>query len=463
MSNLTRFTIGCYFPIFLEILIYETYVFLKPGRTPDFMTLIVTIPLFLPLIFFYFLTPYLIFKISLAGEEYSSALRKSIDEIFISEKSVLDENEITVVRQELETTLIPELVHNFRSSYVNNYFTSHDSDVEEYSVLNFYESIFLFSFLSSILSFFNAFITLYLHYNSIYIEKILIADQIDSQNNVLLFGSLMIGLGSVGLFLLYILRRRIKNYISIVNPGLVNFANVERKETQMMEIRAISDFNFDDVINGELVNNRGFMTNLYLELLKERINRVVISVSREKVGKEITWKIYNTILTKLNIEERKKERLHESFLSSPLIKSAQQFAFDKREAQSLQEDFTYFNETLENWDSTDESEKLSAFLLLYRSAESLFRGILRSKGLESGNFGTMLSTLADLGLLKNEEQIILNQVRRHRNYILHRAGEKITIQKKFAQEFISVVENILVRADAVETKLSENDYAPRGA
>ena len=94
----------------------------------------------------------------------------------------------------------------------------------------------------------------------------------------------------------------------------------------------------------------------------------------------------------------------------------------------------------------------SAFLLLYRSAESLFRGILRTKGLDTGNFGTMLTTLADLGLLKNEEQIILNQVRRQRNYILHRAGEKITIQKKFAEDFIRVVENILVRADNLEIK-----------
>ena len=413
------------------------------------MILIVTIPLFLPLIFFYFISPYLIFELSQAGEAYSSALEKSIDEIFISEKSVLDEMEITVVRQELETTLIPQLVRNFRSSYVNNYFTSHDSEIEEYSLLNFYESIFLFSIFSSILSFFNAFITIYLHDNSIYIETILIADKISNSDNVLLFGTLMIGLGTIGVFLLFLLRRRIKNYIFLVNPGLVS--STDRKETQIMEIKAISDFNFDEVVGDELINNRGFMTNIYLELLRERINRVVVLASREKVGKEVTWKIYNNILTKLNIEEKKKDRLQESFLSSPLIKTAQQFAFDKREALSLQEDFTYFNSTLENWATTGESEKLSAFLLLYRSAESLFRGILRTRGIDTGNFGTMLTSLSDLGLLKNEEQILLNQVRRHRNYILHRAGEKITVQRKFAEDFIQVVENILVRADALET------------
>ena len=89
--------------------------------------------------------------------------------------------------------------------------------------------------------------------------------------------------------------------------------------------------------------------------------------------------------------------------------------------------------------------------MLKRGCESLFRGILITKNLETGNFGQMLLTLSDLGLVKNDEQIVLNQVRRQRNYILHRAGEKITIQKKFAEDFLHVIENILVRVDANET------------
>ena len=153
MGNVTRFIIGCYFPILLEVLIYETYLYLKPTRQPDFMLLIYTIPVILPLIFFYFVSPYIIFKLSSAGETYSNALEKSIDEIFISEKNVLNPNEIVVIKQELESTLIPELVRNFRSEYVNTYFSqSHPNEKEDYSVLNFYEEIFLFSLFSTFFS-----------------------------------------------------------------------------------------------------------------------------------------------------------------------------------------------------------------------------------------------------------------------------------------------------------------------
>ena len=121
----------------------------------------------------------------------------------------------------------------------------------------------------------------------------------------------------------------------------------------------------------------------------------------------------------------------------------------------MKEDLGYFNTTVAYWDEQSDSEKLSAYLLLYRSAESLFRGILRSLNQELGNFGTMTLTLAELRLLTNDEQILLNQVRVKRNHILHRAGERISIDKNFAKDFLQVIENLLIRAE-VKTKEIES-------
>lgn len=92
---------------------------------------------------------------------------------------------------------------------------------------------------------------------------------------------------------------------------------------------------------------------------------------------------------------------------------------------------------------------------MYRSVESLFRGILRSQGMSQGNFGVMSLTLSELALPTNEEQIILNQVRRHRNLMLHRAGEKIKITQAFAKSFLDTIESILIRASSLVT--SKND------
>ena len=176
-NPIMRFVVGCYFPVLIELLIYEAYLFIKPDRAPDFMLLVVTLPIVLPLIFFYFLSPYLIFKLSSTGEHYTEALEKGIDEIFISEKNVLTPNEIEIVKGKLETALIPVLTRQFRSTYANNYFNQlHDQKVGEYSVLNFYETIYLFSLFSAFFSFFIALVTFYFNFADISIEGFIFAD-----------------------------------------------------------------------------------------------------------------------------------------------------------------------------------------------------------------------------------------------------------------------------------------------
>ena len=190
----TRFFIGCVMPILLEIFIYETYLYLKPDYSPDFIILIIILPMLLPLIFFYFISPYFIFYATQSGRYYREALNKSIDDIFITESYVLNKTEVETIKSKLTLSLIPALERRYRSSYVNSYFTqlnpnTHNS--EENSLLNFYETIFLFSFFSMVFSLFNAFIVLYSSSSPVIIERILIIDRIENQTNVVIYALLM--------------------------------------------------------------------------------------------------------------------------------------------------------------------------------------------------------------------------------------------------------------------------------
>jgi hypothetical protein len=453
-NPITRFILGSVAPLFLEGMIYQCYLFLKPDYEPDFMIFIIFIPLILPLIFFYFLSPYFIFGISRTGQFYRIELNQSINEIFITEKEIFSPEEIFTIREELRQSLIPELARLFRSNYVNHFFQQSQTDSAEESVLGFYETIFLFAFFSSILFFFNGLLTLYLYNNSIIIEHIVIIDQIENFTNILLSASFMFLLAFSSLFLIWLIQRRVRYLIPLVVPGWVKAFPDERIEILRHQIQAIADFNFENLLStkSQLANSKSFMTPIYLDLLKKKINIIVSETTREQAGKKLAWQKYSEILTKLGISEKKKDQVEESFLSSSLIKSVQQFAFDKREFESIKEDLNFFQSTLDTWEQQTDSEKLSAFLLLYRVAESLFRGILRNLGIEKlGNFGAMSLTLADLGLVIHEEQLILNQVRRQRNFMLHRAGEKIKITKVFADSFLETVENILVRAGELRT------------
>jgi uncharacterized protein YutE (UPF0331/DUF86 family) len=85
-------------------------------------------------------------------------------------------------------------------------------------------------------------------------------------------------------------------------------------------------------------------------------------------------------------------------------------------------------------------------MLLYRAAETLFRGILRKKRGKMGNFGSMVLALTELGFINNEEQIILNQARRQRNYILHRTGEALTLSQGYMKQFSETISSIITKA-----------------
>lgn len=445
-NPLTRFGFGCVAPFILQILIYQTYLWLKPDSQPDFILLVFSIPVVLPLVFFYFLSPYLIFYLSASGRTYTDKLNQSINEIFIAEKEVLTEEEVKTVQTELRSTLIPELSRRFRSGYVNHYFQQLRQDTEEASVLSFYEMIFLFGFFTSLYSAFNGIAVIFLHFGSFSLDGNVIIDQISSLTNVVIFSGLMFGLSLSSVFLVYLSQRRIRYLIPLVIQGWIRAYPDERLEILQLQVKAIAGFNFEDLLSREMAMSKGFMTSVMLDLLRDKVNIIVNEVTREQAGKQLAWQKYSDLLTKLDISQKKKQKIEASFLSSPLVKTAAQFAFDLREFESLKEDLTFFNNALENWEQKSDSEKLGAFLLLYRSAESLFRGILRSYNAALGNFGVMVLSLADLELLTLEEQRLLNQVRKQRNYILHRAGERIDIPKDFASEFLTTLENILVRA-----------------
>lgn len=443
-SPVTRFLLGVVFPFFLELMIYQSYLFLKPNRNPDFLLSIFLIPILLPLIFFYFVSPYFIYSLSGTGRKYSESLNLSINEIFITKKEILSQQEIETIGKELRQTLIPELTRRFRANYVNHFFQqSHAKGHDIDSVLGFYETILLFAVFSFALSLINGILAIFLNFFSINIEQIVIVDQISNITNVLLTAIFMFILSLSSFLLIILVQRRIQNIIPLVVQGWVNTVENERLEILQLQIQALSDFNFEDLLSSQLIESKDFMTAIYLDLLKDKINEVSNIVSRDQAGKKLAWRRYAEILTNLGISEKKKEQIEDSFLSGSLITK---FSYDQREFESVKEDLSFFHSRLESWQEQSDNDRLRAFLLLYRSAESIFRGILRNQGSPQGNFGTMILTLAEMKLISNEEQIILNKVRRQRNLMLHRAGEKINITKSFAQSFLESIESILLNA-----------------
>jgi hypothetical protein len=145
---------GILFPFVLEALLYQTYLFLNPNSEfdPDFMFFLIFSPLIIPLIFLYFLSPYFLYNYTQVGNNYKKLLRKNIDNIFLSEKEILEEQEEKIIREELLTTLIPDLERIFRRSYVDSYFQDRSAtrNVRQSNLLSFFETVFLFGMISGL-------------------------------------------------------------------------------------------------------------------------------------------------------------------------------------------------------------------------------------------------------------------------------------------------------------------------
>lgn len=458
-SPFNRFLLGVLAPFILEGLVYQSYLFLNPRFEPNFNFFIIYFPLLIPLFFFFFITPWIIYYLSGTGKNYSLGLLKNIDSIFLQEKEILSENERVIIEKELKTSLIPELAKQYRTRYIDSYFQDRANQTPVYysDLLSFYESLFIFGLLTGILNFFNAVLTIFVHTTSLDLPINIHIEKITNLLNTLLFFGLFILIALSGFFLALLSKNRISYLIPHVIPGYVQYRTPERLKAKELTVRTLAAFDISNLV-GDLSHNTNFILNLYNHLgFYEQISEIINEEAQIQAGKELVWNRYELLLEKEGISEKKIATLESSFLNSPVLRSAEMFSFDYREFESLKSDLSYTYQRINNWEKLGNEEQLTAFMLLYRAAEALFRGILRKKQGKIGNFGMMVLALAELHLINNEEQIILNQVRRQRNFILHRSGEELSLSKNFMKSFYSTISIIITRAGADSTQLTETD------
>ncbi|MHA2105940.1 MAG: hypothetical protein ACW981_21140 [Candidatus Hodarchaeales archaeon] len=452
-STIYRFLFGILFPFVLEALLYQTYLFLNPNSEfdPDFMFFLIFSPLIIPLIFLYFLSPYFLYNYTQVGNNYKKLLRKNIDNIFLSEKEILEEQEEKIIREELLTTLIPDLERIFRRSYVDSYFQDRSAtrNVRQSNLLSFFETVFLFGMISGILNIINGILALYVHFTPINTQFNIGIDQIENIGNALLFILVFILVAMSGFIMATIAKRRIAYLIPSVIPGFVQYRTPERVMAKKLTAQSIAGYDLEPLIGSEHIRNDTLTTKIMEQSgLIDQLVEIIDESAQDEAGKLLAWESYSKILKEKGISNNKIETISESFLESSVIKSAELFSFDYREFQSLKSDLTYVYEHISSWDSKSSEERLTAFMLLYRAGETLFRGILRKTRGKMGNFGSMVLALADMNLINNDEQIILNSARKSRNWILHRTGEEFSLSQGYMRQFYDCIKSIITRAGA---------------
>lgn len=436
-----RFFLGILLPVLIEFGIYETYLYLNPRLTPNFEILFLLIPLLLILLNIYILSPNLIYFSSRINEYYKSWLQNYLNRIFKKNEELLDEKEKSFIREGIENEVIPSLQRSLREEYMRKF---HDRKLEGLDAsLTYQESLFLFSLFSVVVNAINIGLIFYVHSNSISFLNIYL-DQITNIGYILFFASIFGIFLVISLYLLIRSQREIKHLISLSLSGLFPRVKSLQQETALLKLEAFKNFDWEQ-LDPKLVQMETIG-----EIIKETIYDDLVSLIRDSLlaetGKRLLWKKYNCILEKIELPEKKRERLERSFFSLDVLRTAKSL-ISEQEFQAIKKDLLDVRKKIDLWDEMGEEDKITGFLYLFRVLETIFRNILLQFGVELAqpSFHSMTSLLWDLELIDRREKDFLHQIRIQRNAILHNTGQLRPLSRQTMDTMQELVENILVR------------------
>ncbi|MFX0095344.1 MAG: hypothetical protein ACFFBD_26655 [Candidatus Hodarchaeota archaeon] len=436
-----RFILGILLPLLVEFGLYETYLYLNPNFTPTLDILFLLIPLMLLLLNIFILSPNLIYFASRIGKDYKSWLENYLDRIFDENKELLEETEKSIIRRGIQQEVIPSLQSELREEYMRK-FHNRGFDVLE-SSLTYQEALFLFSVFSIVTNIINIGLMIYIHYNSIRFSAIYI-DQITDIGNILLFISVFFIFLLISVFLFVKSQKEIKYLLSLSLSGLFPEINSLKQEASKLKLEAFKNFDWDQL------DPRIMQTETIQQIIKETIYSDLLNLIRESIlaeaGKRLIWKKYNSILEKIELPEKKKERIEKSFFSLDVFRAAKSI-ISEEEFLAIKNDLLNVQKKIEIWNDMTEEDRITGFLYLFRVLETIFRNILIQFGVELGqpSFHSMTSLLWNLELINRREKDFLHTIRIRRNEILHNPGHLRPIDQQTMKTMQELVENILVK------------------
>jgi uncharacterized protein YutE (UPF0331/DUF86 family) len=449
-----RFFLGVYAPFILEFIVYAIYT-ATSGIEFNFVSLLWSLMLIAPALFIYMISPIFIYYICGIGNVYEKNLRENIDELFIFHDDIegLVKEQQNEIRTAIEEKLIPNLVKNAQSVYIDSYI-SRTNKTQKDNLLSSFETLFLFSIIWSILSLADFIGVIILHYTPIKLDFMEL-DQISNPVNVAVFAIIFLALTAISDIVAYYSLNRLRKLILETLPVVV-FIEEEERIKQDNYLRAIGQFPILKFFPEKVLRrHRDRIDPIFANVLSDPLAETIQSYAQNQVAKQQAWRIYQPILDNLEVSDEQTAVIKDRFFKGPLYDLARGvFTYD-HEVNSLKTDIEYVKNRLSLWDEISEEEHSTAMVFLFRSAEQLFKSILDQLGIPPtgySNFSLILKGLKEYKIINDEEIEILNNLRGKRNTLVHQSGRIVKIEKEDIEESLKVLERILIRADRVFDK-----------
>ena len=438
-----------YAPIILEFIVFAIYS-VASGREFNFASVLWALMLFAPAVFFYMISPMLIYFIGGAGKYYEKNLRENIDSLFIfsDDEDRLTNEQKDKIRQEINEKLVPELVGEVRGLYIDSYI-NRSQDNKKNGLLTSFETLFLFSLIWSMFSLADFVGVIILHYTPIALDFIYI-DQISNPINVIIFALLFITLTILSDILAFYSLDRSRQLLLETLPIVIH-VDEEEQIKRNNYIRALSQFPIEGLVGDKLLRKHSRrIDSIYEREFSDYLSEALRVYARNQVAKQQAWRIYKPILDNLKVSAEQTAVIKDRFFDSPFYEIARDvFSYD-HELLSLKTDIEYVKNRLKMWSKITEEDRSTSLVFLFRSTEQLFKSILDKFDAPVEvytNFSVMIQYLRDKALITAKDEQSFNNIRKKRNTLVHQSGRIVTIKKDEIEDFLQSLESVLLKVE----------------
>jgi hypothetical protein len=460
---LVKVLFGLILPFLIEIFVYIIYTGL---RTQDyqFSALLLFIFLIIPIIFIYIISPRLVFFFGGVKRHISNNLKNNLESVFlkprrlkIREKAVpledmahiLKDKEIKLLKNKIETRVIPDLLTEARKQYSQN-FVDRGNRTRNERLLTYNEALFLFSGVTSLLLFMNLILVLILQGTSIKLDFIEL-DQISNSTNVLIFALVFGVLLFCGIFLFFTSSRTLCRLIPRIVP-IVYYEPEAERERRLIQILSIAEFPISNLfVRRTQKELSGIIYEAKKSLLLTQLVETISWYYRDEMAKSIAWKLYKEVLEEIQIPDEAKEKIEKQFKYDPLLQIISSQILTSEEEQAIKADLDYIQEKIAKWDKIRSEEQTLSFLLIYRTLETVFRKTLTNLfpelEKEEVNFIKLIDILERNSLITKDAASLLHEIRFKRNVLFHEPGKSLDLGKDTMNKLLYVIKETIDKAE----------------
>ncbi|NHJ06052.1 MAG: hypothetical protein EAX90_14585 [Candidatus Heimdallarchaeota archaeon] len=402
-----------------------------------------------PALFFYMISPMLIYFLSGAGNYYRNNLRENIDSLFIfsGDEEGLTDDQKEKIRDEINKKLIPQLVVEVKGLYIDSFVNR--SKNNKYNLLSSFETLFLFSIIWSMFSLADFVGVIILHFTPITLDFIVI-DQIINPVNVIIFAIIFALLTILSDSLAFYSLGRLRKLMLETLPIVIHI-DEEEEIKRNNYIRALSQFPIENLVGDNFLRKHSRRIDyIYQDEFTAPLSEALRVYAQNQVAKQQAWRIYKPILTGLAVSEKQTAAIKNRFFDSPFYDIARGVFSYEHELQSLKTDIEYVKNRLNLWKKISEEERATALVFLFRSTEQLFKSILDrfEAPMEIySNFSSIIQFLMNKKLIDDKEEEAFNTIRKKRNTLVHQSGRIVSIKKEEIEAFLESLENVLLKVE----------------